>query len=545
MRRQTAAALGFALLAACALTAFAADPVLLYSEDFEEMELGSLKGQKGWNISNSGHEGLVSAGLYGNPGQCVLAKKLGGQSGAYYTFPEPPEDIVVQARVDFYWPSDSPATDSYLLFNEYGSSHRKGQISIKPEANGLRIKYAEGKEIYSVEDFHQAPYDTWVTMGYTLDLRAQKILNFFWDGETNEFQDAELALPDLHSLTSFCVCFYHKDSQADVAFDNVEIYELPRESGPVPALERELVLGHGDSGSLLLSNLGSGSFAYSLSFSDFDDVLSVSEPQGDVAESATIRVSLDRSCVEDGFYRTFLLADCGECGVLTSRVSFAAGSVYYFCDFEGPMFHDGAFEGQDGWESDHSTNVANVLTTNDNRTVLIEYGGGNGGYKRSLDVPRGSIMKVEFDFLVPEADFADLGDASRIAMYLKQHSRSNPLREIMVNLAVDDGQPVVYGTVKDALEDFPRVESVGEFLHCSYVMDLEQGLLLEFDLDDAQFIPSEDIPLSGADTPCNLLCLCVAKHMNIQVDNISVSVLPEPSLLAGALLLALAVRRRP
>ena len=107
-----------------------------------------------------------------------------------------------------------------------------------------------------------------------------------------------------------------------------------------------------------------------------------------------------------------------------------------------------------------------------------------------------------------------------------------------------DGVPILVG---DAVgyEDYPLViaDYPEDWTHLSYTIDYLEGTLVEFSIGDAVSYP-EYVYTRDSDVPCSSFYICVGSEVDLQVDNVKVSVVPEPAVLMILGLLGLALRRK-
>ena len=129
-------------------------------------------------------------------------------------------------------------------------------------------------------------------------------------------------------------------------------------------------------------------------------------------------------------------------------------------------------------------------------------------------------------------------------LHLKQNSTYQPSIELRVAPDVMDGVPILVG---DAVgyEDYPLViaDYAEDWTHLSYTIDYNEGKLVEFSIGDVTEYP-DYVYTYDSDVPCTLFCVCVGSQVNLQVDNVKVSVVPEPAVLGLLAFLGLALIRR-
>ena len=521
---------------------------IIFAENFNDMEDGSIVGQRGWTLDVGK---VVVTNAYECDGKCMFHYISGGNDACSMYLPKPwYENLIVKVSYKLYWPSDSNASGVCPLQKESGTTE-KFEAGYVPDDEGFSLlyimKYSGGQNVdKSVKNFPLAPYDTWVDISYTMDLQDNRLLSFSWDGYTTNFNNWALTNPDCHSFNSWGHADYDPAGEnAKHGVDDLVIERIPREAAPKLSADQYVNCGTNATLSISIKNLGSGSFDYTAEVIDLDDALTIENPTGKVKESVSLNITPDRSKLDPNFYRARVKVDGGEAGCATSVVAFVVGNVYYFSDFEEPFFKEGDITGQDEWENDWPEgNNAYVLTTNATQCLMIETGGGYGGYYHALDVPRNSFMRFDMDLFVPSAIFEDPERLTIPMLHLKQNSTYQPSIELRVAPDVMDGVPILVG---DAVgyEDYPLViaEYAGEWTHLSYTIDYMEGKLVEFSIGDVTENP-DYVYTYDSDVPCTLFCVCVGSQVNLQVDNVKVSVVPEPAVLGLLALLGLALLRR-
>lgn len=476
----------------------------------------------------------------------MFMHRCGGSYACSMYLPKPwYENIIVKVSYDLYWPSDSNCDDSYVLMKDNGQNEKfEGQfMPTYGEDGGLgmymikRSNKDGSEQTKRVKDFPLSPFDTWNRVEYCLDLQSQKLLYFAVGENVTNFVDWPLMNQGCNFFNSWGHSAWNgEDNGSRVAVDNLKIERVPREADPELVTIKYDSFGTGDTITIPIRNGGAGSFDYTAEVLDLDDALTVTNPSGTVTDSVDLVINIDRTNLEDNFYRTRIRIDAGEAGCATSIASFVCGNVYYFADFEEPFFTLGTFAGQDQWEDDNGgENIAYICSTNDQQSLYMEYGGNWGGYMHTLDIPANQLVKFEMDVFVPPAIFEDPEWMDENLLYLKQNSKYSPSKELMLRATSVDGVPLIYFTAKDYDMTFCETEYIGEWMHISYVIDYLEGYVTEVTIDENTFTTDE---LITEDTgACTLFCICGAYGANLTFDNVKVSVVPEPAALA---LLALA-----
>lgn len=524
---------------------------VIFEENFDDMTPGNIVGQRGWTVD----VGAVSiTNAYECAGNCMFMHRCGGSYACSMYLPKPwYENLIIKVSYDLYWPSDSNCNDSYVLMKDNGKNEKfEGQFMPTYGEDGglgmymIKRSNKDGSEQEKrVKGFPLSPFDTWNKVEYCLDLQSQKLLYFAVGENVTNFVDWPLMNQGCNFFNSWGHSAWNgEDNGSRVAVDNLKIERVPREAAPELITVKYDSFGTGDTITIPVRNGGAGSFDYTAEVLDLDDALTLTNPTGTVTDSVDLVINIDRTDLEDNFYRTRIRIDAGEAGCATSIASFVCGSVYYFADFEEPFFTLGTFAGQDQWVDDNGgENIAYICSTNDQQSLYMEYGGNWGGYYHDLEVPANQLVKFEMDVFVPPALFEDPEWADQTILYLKQNDRYRPSKELMLSVTTVDGVPIVYATAKGYDMSFCETEYVGEWMHVSYVIDYLEGYVTEFTIDDNTFASDE---LITDDTgACKLFCICGAYGANLTFDNVKVSVVPEPAALVALMaLLALGLRKR-
>ena len=429
---------------------------VIFEEKFDDMTPGNIVGQRGWTV-NVGNVSITNA--YDCSGNCMFMHNCGGSYGCSMYLPKPwYENFIIKVSYDLYWPSDSECPDSYVLMKDNGQNE-KFEGKYEPtygEDGGLGLvmikrSNKEGKEEEkAIRKFPLAPFDTWNRVEYVLDLQSQKLISFSMADAVTNFTNWPLMNQGCNFFNSWGHAANGSENSSRVAVDNLKIERLPREKDPELVTIANEYFGTDDTIIIPVRNGGAGSFDYTAEVLDLDDALTLTNPTGTVTNSVDLVINIDRTDLEDNFYRTRIRIDAGEAGCATSIASFVCGNVYYFADFEEPFFTLGDFAGQDQWVDDNGgENIAYICSTNDQQSLYMEHGGNWGGYMHALDVPANQLVKFEMDVFVPPAIFEDPEWMDENLLYLKQNDKVRPSKELMLRATSVDGVPIVYATAKD------------------------------------------------------------------------------------------------
>ncbi|MBP5626866.1 hypothetical protein J6X96_01695 [bacterium] len=521
---------------------------VIFEEKFDDMEDGSIVGQRGWTLDMGD---VIVTNAYDCSGKCMFILGAGGNNACSMYLPEACwyENLVVKVSYDVYWPVDGTATDVCMLQK---NSHEKFENYVSRDDSGegfklVNIQKQSGAK--SIKNFPLASYDKWVTVEYTIDLQANMLLSFGWDGAITNFNNFQLKKPEVNFYNSWGYAVWDNANgvlECNHGIDNLKVERVEREADPTLIVPMSASVGVNESAAITVLNGGKGTFDYTAEVLDLPENVTLDPSSGTVEETQEVTLTVDREGLEDNYYRTRVVFNAGEAGCATTIVSFVVGGVYYSADFEEPFFTLGDFAGQDDWgDNNPGANVAYILSTNDNQTVMIEIGGGYGGYYHSLAVPENNIVRFDCDVFLPPAIFEREDLIGREVIYFKQNSMGSSAADITLDIDFMDGVPIVYGL--DHANDymFSTTEYAEDWMHVSYVIDYKEGKLVEFTIDDNSEYPVDAyINDSYKGAGCNLFCLCVTYQGNIQFDNVKVSVVPEPAVLGFLALLALALIRR-
>ena len=515
---------------------------VIYFEDFNDFEPGSIAGQRGWTVD---YGTALITNVYGCDGYCVTSNSGGNDNVSNY-LPKPwYENLIIKLEAELYWPSGTDSKGGFLLMKESGTTE-KFECYMDRYADGFGLNYIQvyNGNLSLAEDFPHAPFDTWVPIEYTIDLQTQKLLSFGLNGVITNFENVTPKNPNCNYYASTGFGFSTETSPLWTAIDNIKVSVVQREADPKPSMVEYAFGGTNSTFSALMINAGGGSFNYKSTLGADMAGVSLENPEGTVWDTMPITVKIDQSAFEPGYYRNFIITQPEGFNTITTAFAFSIGNIYYQADFQQPDFKLGPLAGQDGWVSDYASNSANIIETNGVQSLEIVMAGGWGGMMHELQVPKNSLMKVDFDFLLPNDRFDYLEEIGDTVLFLKQHNKVTPLIELRMRMAILEGVNYVYGMCDgDGFNEMPYVENVGEFMHVTYVLDLEKGNLVEYTIGDEPYYPI-DAPLNYSDTSCDLLCFCVGNRMNVQLANVEVSVIPEPAFIALAFLGLLALARR-
>ncbi|MBR5901043.1 hypothetical protein IKZ40_01710, partial [bacterium] len=406
---------------------------IIFEEKFDDMEDGDIVGQRGWTLDLGK---VVVSNAYDCSGKCMFIYAAGGNNACSMYLPEPCwyKDLVVRVSFDVYWPSDGTATDVCMLqknshekFENYVSRHDSGEgfylVNIQKPSGAKTIK-----------NFAIAPYDKWVTVEYTIDLQANRLLSFGWDGAITNFNNFQVKQPNVNFYNSWGYAVWDNANgvyECNHAIDNIRVERVEKEAEAKLIAPTAASVGVSESAEITLLNGGKGTFDYTAEVIDLPENVTVSPSSGTVEATETVTLNVNREGLEDNYYRTRVAFNAGEAGCATTIVSFVVGGVYYFADFEEPFFAQGDFAGQDDWgDNNPGANVAYIMSTNDNQTVMIEIGGGYGGYYHALNVPENNLVRFDCDVFLPAAIFEREDLIGREVIYFKQNSMYSSAADI-------------------------------------------------------------------------------------------------------------------
>ena len=342
---------------------------VFYREDFEEpfMTLGDLQNQEGWLVrsstGSSNNRAEIETPEFAES-QVMHAYRSTGYDGVRKggrpdssPIEGCPSLAVVKVSGKVYWDSTSNAGSIYIATPD----------TAKPFC--MKIRKTDGQNtfyLYQMRDGGYAPpdafsgktwpMDEWVYISYTIDYATMKGVEVQIGDVTADISNYNLYDVTVKAFTglSFCTDKVSGDDNWDAKFyfDDIQCEYIPRGDEPIMGIDDDTFHTGltAESGEVTLVNAGGGSFDYSASVVLGGSWLSIAEPaSGTCEDEAKIVFNIDRSGMNEDYYRGIISLDCGSCGTTNILVTAAAGHIIYKEDFEEPFMTVGDLQGQDGW----------------------------------------------------------------------------------------------------------------------------------------------------------------------------------------------------
>ena len=331
---------------------------VFYKEDFEEpyMQVGDLQNQDGWCVRNGGYcrdvnSAYVTNGLPFTDNACmhtVVSKGIDGTTKDYVD--TCPRDARVKVSMDVYWDSASPCDAVYLACP---ARHKPMTLKIENKGDGTFGVRGMQDDSYKVMVGKRWSMDEWVHISYSMDFRTQTGVELTIGDVTEEITQVVLyGNGGIHTYEGFSFCTDGDDEMDSLFyFDNLVFEIVPKDDKPHPVMPGSVALSTDDSATAKVLNYGTP-YDFSISMIELADKVSVSPASGRTDDSTTLTFNVDRSGLEDSFYRARMrmaYSDGTTEGAITSVVTFAVGGWYYGADFLGPFFHYGPLNGQESW----------------------------------------------------------------------------------------------------------------------------------------------------------------------------------------------------
>ena len=200
---------------------------IIFQEDFNTMEDGSIVGQRGWDLDLGE---VIITNAYDCNGKCMFIKNAGGNNGCSMYLPKPwYEDLTVKVSYKLFWPSNSDSIAAYVLQKDKSINEKFEAVYVLDEkGKGFfpsAIRNIDDRK--PVSGFQIAPFDQWVNISYTLDLKDQKLLKFSWNGHSTNFVDWILPNPDCNFFSSWGHCVWHfTGGNALIGIDDLVVKRL-------------------------------------------------------------------------------------------------------------------------------------------------------------------------------------------------------------------------------------------------------------------------------------------------------------------------------
>ena len=342
--------------------------VVMY-EDFEPpfMLPGEITGQGLWDGKKDDgygqpyNEMLVENVDFSYDGACAHLWRGNGWDG-YTLKAKCDKQSLVKVSMMLYFGSEAD-TDSFNIHENYWGNC--AHFDFKRHGDHFNLYRFNNGEKYELVGEHAEYLDEWVPFSFTLDYRAYKLTSVTFGDETVDFPEGitlrnapnDFVNP-VERYEYFAIAAGGEDTvDAMVYIDNIKVEQIDRPAVAAPIWTN--VISVGDELSSItnkIDNLGSVDFNYNLRFVGQTKGLSAEPASGTISQSGNAIIKLDRSAMDDGFFRSYLIMDYRavdgvNSGSITSFVTYCQGGWFYTSEFEGTGYELGFLSGQDTWSA--------------------------------------------------------------------------------------------------------------------------------------------------------------------------------------------------
>ena len=342
--------------------------VVMY-ENFEApyMMPGEVTGQGLWNGKKDDgygklyNEMIVTNVDFGYEGACAHLWRGNGWDG-YTLKAKCDKQALVKVSMMLYFGSEAD-TDSFNIHENYWGNC--AHFDFKRHDDHFNLYRFNNGEKYELVGEHAEFLDEWVPFSFTLDYRAYKLTSVTFGDETVDFPEGidlrnapnDFTKP-VERYEYFAIAAGGESTvDAMVYIDNIKVEQIDRPAVAAPIWTS--VISVGDELSSItnkIDNLGSVDFNYNLRFVGQTKGLSADPASGTISQSGSAVIKLDRSAMDDGFFRSYLIMDYKavdgvNSGSITSFVTYCQGGWFYTTEFEGMTYKPGFVNGQDTWSA--------------------------------------------------------------------------------------------------------------------------------------------------------------------------------------------------
>ena len=342
--------------------------VIMY-EDFEPpyIQPGEITGQGLWDGKKDDgygqpyNEMLVENVDFSYDGACAHLWRGNGWDG-YTLKAKCDKQALVKVSMMLYFGSEADV-DSFNIHENYWGNC--AHFDFKRHDDHFNLYRFNNGEKYELVGEHAEYLDEWVPFSFTLDYRAYKLTSVTFGDETVDFPEGidlrnapnDFTKP-VERYEYFAIAAGGESTvDAMVYIDNIKVEQIDRPAVAAPIWTS--VISVGDELSSItnrIDNLGGVDFNYDLRFVGQTKGLSAEPASGTISQSGSAVIKLDRSAMDDGFFRSYLIMDYKavdgvNSGSITSFVTYCQGGWFYTSEFEGTGYELGFLSGQDTWSA--------------------------------------------------------------------------------------------------------------------------------------------------------------------------------------------------
>lgn len=390
---------------------------ILMEENFETpyMQEGEISGQGGWagrkddGYGKAYNEMIVTNAAFGYNGAFTHILRAGGWSG-YTCEARSPEGEAIKVSLMLRVGSDGDC-DDFSIREDYWNNC--AQFQFRRVDDKLRLYKFNDANKYMLAGEYGAPLDEWIPFSFTIDLTSYLLTSLtFGDYVTNYAEGFVLwnapndRVNPVLRYDSFCVnAGGSGTADAKIFLDDLKVELTEKSSDSKLVLPTDPVYIEKSAGSVTFQvrNTGSTPFDFTVSAANDPEWLTIEPKEGSCDGSTEVTLSLDRSIMTNGFYKTVISVDAGAAGQKSFFLFAPSGSVIMYEDFEPPYIQPGEITGQGLWDGKKDDGygqpfnemiVTNVDYGYDGACAHVYRGTGWDGYTMKAKCDKQALVRV-------------------------------------------------------------------------------------------------------------------------------------------------------
>gem|GEM_PF-3432518 len=390
---------------------------ILMEENFETpyMQEGEISGQGSWagrkddGYGKAYNEMIVTNAAFGYNGAFTHILRAGGWSG-YTCEARSPEGEAIKVSLMLRVGSDGDL-DDFSIREDYWNNC--AQFQFRRVDDKLRLYKFNDANKYMLAGEYGAPLDEWIPFSFTIDLTSYLLTSLtFGDYVTNYAEGFVLwnapneRVNPVLRYDSFCVnAGGSGTADAKIFLDDLKVELTEKSSDSKLVLPTDPVYIEKSAGSVTFQvrNTGTTPFDFTVSAANDPEWLTIDPKEGTCDGSAEITLSLDRSVMTNGFYKTVISVDAGAAGQKSFFLFAPSGSVIMYEDFEPPFIQPGEITGQGLWDGKKDDGygqpynemiVTNVDFSYDGACAHLYRGTGWDGYTLKAKCDKQALVRV-------------------------------------------------------------------------------------------------------------------------------------------------------
>lgn len=390
---------------------------ILMEENFETpyMQEGEISGQGSWagrkddGYGKTYNEMIVTNAAFGYNGAFTHILRAGGWSG-YTCEARSPEGEAIKVSLMLRVGSDGDL-DDFSIREDYWNNC--AQFQFRRVDDKLRLYKFNDANKYMLAGEYGAPLDEWIPFSFTIDLTSYLLTSLtFGDYVTNYAEGFVLwnapndRVNPVLRYDSFCVnAGGSGTADAKIFLDDLKVELTEKSSDSKLVLPTDPVYVEKSAGSVTFQvrNTGTTPFDFTVSAANDPEWLTIEPKEGSCDGSTEVTLSLDRSIMTNGFYKTVISVDAGAAGQKSFFLFAPSGSVIMYEDFEPPYIQPGEITGQGLWDGKKDDGygqpynemlVENVDFSYDGACAHLYRGTGWDGYTLKAKCDKQALVRV-------------------------------------------------------------------------------------------------------------------------------------------------------